>query len=210
MRCPSCGSNTSIGSGSCQICGFVVAALADRLGQDAVSMERVIDAAHCLRLRDRTRLDAALDDFEKRFPQIICCCYFGVLPATVNCAEAAVWMVENGVRPREGKLVGGSAAIVLVVDPSAHCLGVAIGASLAAFLPQSHIERWIGQNQYHFWHGEHVEGLMAILAEIGKTFIGAGEARRRSVTAKPMPRLGLARAKPSPSPKAQPSEVEQL
>jgi uncharacterized membrane protein YgcG len=193
MRCPSCGIVSPIGSENCQSCGFVAASLADRLGQDAVLLDRLIDAAHCLRLRDRTRLEAALDDFERRFPQLVVCAYFGVLPQGVTAAEAAVWLCENGVRQRESGNLGGMNALVLAVDPAAHVLGIAVGAGLAIYLPQAFAEDCLRHEQFQLWHGEYAAGVVSILDRCSKKLMAAAEARRRSVSSSPKPRLGLDR-----------------
>jgi uncharacterized membrane protein YgcG len=182
--------------------------LADRLGQDSVSLERVIDAAHCLRLKDRSRLDTVVDDFERRFPQLVVCVYFGVLPPGVTAGEAAIWLCENGLRQTHSGIRNGSWGLIMVLDPAAHRVGVTVGSSLAAYIPQASLEEWLRQQQYHFWHGEYVDGVEGLLGLVAKRVQAAATCRRREVDAQPKPRLGLQRA--APKPKMRPNTVEEL
>jgi hypothetical protein len=157
-------------------------------------MERVIDAASCLSVRDRAKLDALVDEFERRFPQISVCIYFGVLPAGVCADEASLWMMEQGLRQTPQGLKDGSAALVWVFDPLKQKLSVAVGAKLAAFLQESLLQNQLQQARVHFRHSEYVKGVRQMLHFMSNAFMTAATARRRQVQVGPQPNLGLAEA----------------
>jgi hypothetical protein len=164
--------------------------LAAKLGEEAVSLERIIDAAHCLRVKDRARLEGIVDDWERRFPQLLITVYLGVLPSSVTAGEAASWLLENGLRQSPQGIRNAAWAVVWVIDPAAHTLAISTGRSLAAFLPQAALEEWLRSNRFHFWHGEYVEGVSAMLELMGKVLRSTASPRRRQVTTPPRAHLG--------------------
>jgi uncharacterized membrane protein YgcG len=165
-----------------------------RLGNDAVAMERVIDAASCLSVKDRTKLDATVDDFERRFPQISVCIYFGVLPTGVSADEACVWMTEQGLRQTPQGLRDGSSAIVWVIDPCQHTLSISVGAKLAGFLSEQLLQSQLLQARVHFWHSEYLKGVRQVLQFMSHAFMTAARPRKRQIQVGPQPNLGLAEA----------------
>ena len=79
MRCPHCSHPIAPQKTFCERCGFSDAHLAAYLGTEWVRLERITDAAHCLRLEESRQLEVHLDDFERQFPQSFLALYFGAV-----------------------------------------------------------------------------------------------------------------------------------
>src|SRR6476660_6620455 len=96
MKCPRCQASVHPGQTSCPACGFSATLLHNYLGNQWVRLERITDAAHCLRLEDTRRVEIILDDFERSFPQAFFAVYLGTLPNNLNVAELGFWLLNQG------------------------------------------------------------------------------------------------------------------
>jgi hypothetical protein len=152
-----------------------------QLGTFNVSLERLTDTAHCLRLKDQQRLESILDEFERRLPQCFCSVYFGVLPQGINVAEAGFWLLNHGERSSGGVVRRGIFGIVIVIDPAAHCIGVSLGYALELLIPQRLVEALLQKVSQHLWHGEYAEAVAVVLRDIDSRIRAHGTGQRREI-----------------------------
>lgn len=130
MKCPRCHSEVINTAEQCGSCGFASQVLCQRLGDHWVRLDRLTDPANCLRLHDRRRLEAKLDDFERRFPQIFFAVYFGVLPGGFSVSEVGFWLLNHAAFGTHDISKRNEFGIVLVIDPSATTAAFTLGYSL--------------------------------------------------------------------------------
>jgi uncharacterized membrane protein YgcG len=97
-----------------------------------VRLDRLTDAAHCLSLRDKRKLEAHLDDFERRFPQVFFAVYFGVLPHGLRVAEVGFWLLNHAAFGTHEIAKRNEFGIVLVIDPAAGAAGFSLGYAIEA------------------------------------------------------------------------------
>lgn len=95
-------------------------------------LDRLTDAAHCLRLTDQRRIEARLDDFERRFPQVFFAVYFGVLPQGLSVPEVGFWLLNHAAFGTHEIAKRNEFGIVLVVDPAAGQAGLCVGYAIEA------------------------------------------------------------------------------
>ena len=69
MKCPQCSAPNAPKVTHCASCGFSSERLRRSLGDQWVRLERITDAAHCLRLEDYQRCEVEMDDFERLLPR---------------------------------------------------------------------------------------------------------------------------------------------
>jgi hypothetical protein len=185
MTCPRCGEIQNGAPLRCSACDFALISLDQRLGAHTVALERINDTAHCLRLKDQRRLDALIDDFERRLPQCFCSLYFGVLPSGINVAEAGFWLLNHGLRYVGNEMRPSSFGIVIVIDPAAHCAGVSLGYGLEQLLPQHRVAAALHKNSQHLWHGEYGDAVAGLLHDIERGLRSHGQAERRQISQPP-------------------------
>ncbi|MCB1212049.1 MAG: hypothetical protein KDK97_22190 [Verrucomicrobiales bacterium] len=106
-------------------------------GDQWVRLERLTDAAHCLRLADRHKAEMTLDDLERAFPQVFVAFYFGSLPPVLNPQEVAFWLINNGAFSTPQISKRNEYGVVCVVDPAAGTVGTAIGYALESLLAET-------------------------------------------------------------------------
>lgn len=130
MTCPHCSSLILPQGSCCERCGFSLAALRTTLGDHWVRLDRVTDAGGCLRLEDRQRLERALDDFERQFPQCFFAVYLGAVPSTVNAREVGFWLLNHGAFNTHLISKCNEFGMVLVIDPFLGQVSFTVGYAL--------------------------------------------------------------------------------
>ena len=70
MRCPRCSKSVTHRSDDCHSCGYSLTDAQAVFGTAMVEMDRLHDAAHCLRKDERDELLALMDRLKDRFPQL--------------------------------------------------------------------------------------------------------------------------------------------
>jgi len=130
MKCPRCQASVRAEQTSCSACGFSATLLHNYLGNQWVRLERITDAAHCLRLEDTRRLEIILDDFERTYPQAFFAVYLGTLPTNLNVAELGFWLLNQGAFNTHSVSRRNDFGIVVVVDPSAKTACITLGYAI--------------------------------------------------------------------------------
>ena len=199
MSCPRCGIASSPAIASCASCGFSLTGIDERLGSHAVVINRLVDTQHLLRLRDSARLEAQLDEFERRFPQAFCTVFLGVLPGGVSAGEGGFWLLNRGVRTCQGVVRPNSHGIAIVIDPSTHEASLSLGYALEVIITGEQAGDLLRRISPALWHGDHARAISKLVAGLDALLRKQGRAATRpSLTGvkKPKSLFGFERAVP--------------
>jgi uncharacterized membrane protein YgcG len=153
MKCPRCPASVHPEQTSCSACGFSAILLHSYLGNQWVRLERITDAAHCLRLEDTRRAEIILDDFERNFPQAFFAVYLGTLPGNLSVAELGFWLLNQGAFNTHSVSRRNDFGIVLVVDPSAHTACITLGYAIERCFSSKSITRMMQTIGNHLRQG---------------------------------------------------------
>lgn len=203
MSCPRCGAPCPPADAACAACGFHLGEVDQRLGDHAVVVNRLVDTQHLLSLRDSTRLEAQLDEFERRFPQAFCTLFLGVLPGGVSVGEGCFWLLNHGVRTCHGEVRSSQYGIAVVIDPSTHGAGLAVGYALEGILSNARAGELLHRVSPALWHGDYANAIARLVKGVDKVLRRHGFARRRpppSGARKPRRLFGFERVAATPSP----------
>lgn len=189
MTCPRCGMASALASPSCSSCGFSLAEVERRLGSHTVEINRLVDTQHLLRLRETTRLESLLDEFERRFPQVFFTVFVGVLPGGVTAAEGGFWLLNHGVRTCQGVVRMRENGIALVIDPSTHEASLSFGYGVEACISAEKGRELLRTASAALWHGDHGRAVAIIVKGIDRLLRSQTQPRRRGPpTDAPKPR----------------------
>lgn len=178
MECPRCQSVLPCNaSPSCDRCGFSLSVLCRKLGDQWVRLERLTDAAHCLRMRDSRKIDALLDEFERRFPQVFLAVYFGVLPHGVSVAEAGFWLLNHAAFATHDTSKRNEYGLVLVTDPAVGQSAISMGYTLERFIRRRDLDRMLLRMSTALAHSEYGEAVQIAIRRIDRMLRSAGSAR---------------------------------
>ena len=134
MRCPRCVQEVAADSALCPHCGFGLAALDEVFGEDAVILDRLTDAARCLRLRDREAIEESLDRFEEMFPQLFAAVYLGFLPRMTSIRQFGFWLMNRAAVTSVDYTKPNDHGILLVVDLNSQSASLTLGYRVEPFL----------------------------------------------------------------------------
>src|ERR1700759_906376 len=141
MECPRCSVKVTDAPEVCSHCGFSLTTLTNALGCDLFGIKRLTDEAHCLKLHERREIEALLEDFEQRFPQVFLTLYLGVLPAPFSVRELAFLLLNRGAFATGEHARLNEFALALVIDPVARTTTLMTGYALERWLPQRRLSR---------------------------------------------------------------------
>lgn len=137
-------------------------------GLDLIEIKRLADDAHALRVHEAREVEAALVDFEERFPQLFFSVYLGVLPPPLSVGELGFLLLNRGVFWAEYHPRLNEHAVVLVLDPETRQAGLMVGYALEKVLPIPVQERILRAVRTPLWHAEYARAITAIVGRVAR------------------------------------------
>jgi hypothetical protein len=179
MKCPRCVQVIHRGAVLCPHCGFGIADMDAKHGSDNVALRRLADGAGLMKSRERTKVQAALDDFCRRFPQLFFAVYTGSSQGAGNARQFGFWLLNRAAfedvpvdRPNE-------AGILLVIDPDAKSASVTWGYLLDPFLTEEDSFLCLSRAHAYWLEGHFAEGTVRLISQLGSILAKrAAQARR--------------------------------
>ena len=187
MNCPRCGTDLRPGQTNCPSCRFHLEALTPLLGHQWVRLERLIDAAHCLRLKDSRKLEAVLDEFERRFPQSFVAVYLGVLPHGLNVVELGFWLLNYGAFSTHEMSKRNDFGIIIVIDPATHLVGISLGYAIEQVIPAKELAQILQAMTDRLWHSEYRQAVELAVKRIDKRLRSQGRCMPRTIDSTSLP-----------------------
>ncbi|MDA7921855.1 zinc ribbon domain-containing protein [Verrucomicrobiales bacterium] len=179
MKCPSCQRPVDHEAESCYSCGYSELEASERYGSNLVVLNRVHDAAHCLRKQERDELSETLDRLELKFPQMLFCVYLGNLPSHLCISELGFWLLNHGqvrgaeyVRPNEN-------AILVVVDMVTKQIGISLGYFAETLISEEDAYRALTHSRPHLINSEYGEGIEKVFLRLSKVLQKKGRKLRK-------------------------------
>jgi len=164
---------------SCYSCGYSELEAAAMWGENRVLLNRVHDAAHCLRKQERDDLAQTLDQLELKFPQMLFCAYLGTLPSHLTISELGFWLLNHGqvkgaeyARPNEN-------AILVVMDFNTKQIGVSLGYFAETLIGEEDAYRALLAARPNLVNSEFGEALERIFLRLGKILDRKGRKLRK-------------------------------
>ena len=186
-----------VDSERCFDCGFDSLVSSTRHGGHWVRLDRLTDAAHCLGLREIRKLEALLNDFERRFPQVFLAVYIGVLPQGLRVTEVGFWLLNHAAFGTDDLAKRNEFGIVLVIDPAAGMACFTLGYAIEALTAKLEINDILSRLRPFLLRSHYCDAVLKAIGDLDRQLRSIGQPRRRdhvhsSAFAVP-PDLGLAR-----------------
>mgnify|MGYP001797785980 FL=1 len=155
MKCPRCQKPIDHEARVCYSCEYSAEIAAARHGRNRVLLNRVHDAAACLRKEEKDELEETLDQLEVNFPQILFSAYLGNLPDDLSMSELGFWLLNHGqvkgaeiARPNEN-------AVLLILDMATRQIGVSFGYFTESLITEEEAYRALYQGRPHLFNAEY-------------------------------------------------------
>lgn len=179
MKCPKCQRPVDHEAESCYSCGYSEEEAAATCGGNVVLLNRIHDAAHCLRKQERDDLALTLDQLELKFPQMLFCVYLGTLPSHLSISELGFWLLNHGqvkgaeyARPNEN-------AILVLIDMNTKQIGISLGYFAETLISEEEAYRALMMARPNLVNSEYGEGIERVFLRLGKTLDRKGRQLRK-------------------------------
>ncbi len=166
MKCPRCVQVIHRGACECPHCGFGIGGLDGRFGEEEVSLRRLADQAGLMRRGERRKVEAAMDRFCGRFPQLFFAVYTGSPGQRGDLRQFGFWLLNRAAfedvpldRPNE-------AGILLTIDPESKAAGFTWGYLLDAFLSEDDTFFCLSRAHAYWLEGRYAEGVLRVLKQL--------------------------------------------
>tara|TARA_R110002096_G_scaffold283411_3_gene477496 strand:- start:1889 stop:2536 length:648 start_codon:yes stop_codon:yes gene_type:complete len=164
---------------SCYSCGYSELEAASKFGSNQVILSRVHDAAHCLRKQEKDILNAALDQLEVKFPQMLFCAYLGTLPEGLSMSELGFWLLNHGqvkgaeyARPNEN-------GILVIVDMNTKQIGISMGYFAESIITEEEAYRALLRARPNLLNAEYGEAIENIFRRLARVLTKNGRKLRK-------------------------------
>jgi hypothetical protein len=158
----------------CYSCGYSEHDASLQYGGNYVGLQRIHDAAHCLRKQDRDDLAKVLDQLEIKFPQMMFCAYLGQLPENLSIAELGFWLLNHG------EVAGGEASrpnengVLLVMDLASRQIGLSLGYFAEALISEQDAYRALCHARPDLLEGDYGAALAKVFGQLGRVLLKQG------------------------------------
>ncbi|MFT4177259.1 MAG: hypothetical protein QM627_11460 [Luteolibacter sp.] len=166
MKCSRCVQRIHRGAALCPHCGYSLAQADERFGNEEVRLKRLTDTAGLMRKRERAKVEAVLQGFDARFPQLFIAVYTGVLGEVSNLRQFGFWLLNRAAFEDVAVEKPNEAGILLTLDPESKGAGMVFGYLLDPFLEESDTFECLSRAHAYWLEGRYAEGIVRLVAHL--------------------------------------------
>lgn len=135
-------------------------------GSDDVLLERVTDAAGVLSEGDIERIELALLQFERRFPQLFAAVYCGALPQQTSLRQFGFWLLNRAAVCDLDVSRANDHGAVFVLDTHGRSAALVPGYFLECYLDERDARAVLEAGRREFHRGQWAAGICRALREL--------------------------------------------
>jgi hypothetical protein len=166
MKCPRCVQRIHRAAASCPHCGFSLADADLRFGSEDVRIRCLTDSAGILRRGDRQRVEVAMEQITRRFPQLFVAIYTGSLGEVANIRQFGFWLLNRSAFEDVPVQKPNEAGILLTIDPESKAAGMVFGYLLDPFLEESDTFECLSRAHAYWLEGRYADGILKLLTHL--------------------------------------------
>ena len=171
MRCPSCQRPVDHEANTCYSCGYSSVIAMKQFGGNQVVMQKVHDAADCLRVSDSRDIRRYIEHLESRFTQLLFVIYLGELNESIPISELGFWLLNQAKIEGAGNSRPNDNGILLILDVEKKQVGVSLGYLTETLLSEEDCLRALMVSRSFFINGEFGDGVIAFLKKVEKLLL---------------------------------------
>ncbi|MFT3991247.1 MAG: TPM domain-containing protein [Luteolibacter sp.] len=166
MKCPRCVQRIHRAASACPHCGYTLGQADERFGHEEVRLKRLTDTAGLLRKGERVKVEAALQRFDAKFPQLFVAVYTGVLGEVANLRQFGFWLLNRTAFEDVAVEKPNEAGILLTLDPESKGAGIVFGYLLDPFLEESDTFECLSRAHAYWLEGKYAEGIIRAVEQL--------------------------------------------
>ena len=193
MKCPGCVQKIHRAAAACPHCGFALGEADGQFGGRELRLRCLADTAGVLRRGERERVEAAMEEFGRRFPQLFVAIYTGAFREVAHLRRFGFWLLNRAHFEDLPEATTNAAGVLLTIDPETKAAGLTCGYLLEPFLEEADTFDCLSRAHSHWLEGRYADGMLKALDQLGRIL------RKRSSQAKRHPqRFARKVAPPAP------------
>ena len=180
IKCPGCVQTIHRAADACPHCGFALADAEEWFGGRELNLRCLADMAGLLRHDERERVETALEEFRRSFPQLFVAIYTGAFGEVAALRPFGFWLLN---RAHFEDLPPGtirSAGILLTIDPESKTAGMTFGYLLDPYLEEADTFDCLARAHSHWLEGRFADGMLKALAQLGRVLRKRSHQARRN------------------------------
>ncbi|MES2659181.1 MAG: hypothetical protein V4689_11235 [Verrucomicrobiota bacterium] len=179
MKCPRCVQRIHRAAASCPHCGFTLADADACFGGEEVRIRCLTDCAGILRRGDRPRVEAAMEQITRRFPQVFVAIYTGSLGEVSNIRQFGFWLLNRSAFEDVPVEKPNEAGILITIDPESKAAGMVFGYLLDPFLDESDTFDCLSRAHAYWLEERYADGLLRVLSHLDSILAKRSRQARR-------------------------------
>ena len=168
MKCPRCVREIPYAVPACDECGFSLDDQDCQFGPDAVALARVTNAQEVLSEEEVRKLEFALNQFEKNFPQLFLGVYLAALPAISSVRQFAFWLLNRAAIPSLDITRPNENGCLLVVDLTSGQVVMVVGYLLECYFKEAELDEILAHGRAAMDRGHLARGLDQVIRKFSK------------------------------------------
>jgi hypothetical protein len=166
MRCPRCVQRIHRAAGGCPHCGFTLADADKVFGAEDLHLRTLSDSAGLMRRDEQGRLQAVMQRFNRRFPQLFVAVHTRSFGGLANLRQFGFWFLNRTKFEDSPSDLGNRSAILLVMDADSKSAGISFGYALDAFLDEEDTFQCLARAHAYWLEGRHADGLVKAIEQL--------------------------------------------
>lgn len=139
-----------------------------QFGEDEVHLRSLTDAAGLFRRGERGKVEAAMADIGRKFPQVFVAVYTGPLGEISNIRQFGFWLLNRAAFEDVPVTKPNEAGILFTIDPESKAAAVAFGYLLDPFLEEADTFECLSRAHSYWLDGRYADGLVRAIGHLGK------------------------------------------
>jgi hypothetical protein len=133
---------------------------------EEVSLRCLTDSAGILTRGDRERVEAAMEQVSRRFPQIFMAVYTGALGEVANIRQFGFWLLNRSAFEDLPPDKPNEAGILLTIDPQSKAAGMVFGYLLDPFLEETDTFECLSRAHAYWLEERYADGVIKALIHL--------------------------------------------
>ncbi|MGC4017599.1 MAG: hypothetical protein QM755_24250 [Luteolibacter sp.] len=166
MKCPRCVQRIHRAAAGCPHCGFTLDDADAIFGADEVRLRSLTDAAGLMRRDEQRRVELAMIEFNRRFPQLFIAVHTGAFSGVANLRQFGFWLLNRGAfedvevdRPNE-------AGVLIAIDAESKAAGITFGYLLDPFLDEEDTFLCLSRAHSYWLEGRFADGMVKAIEQL--------------------------------------------
>lgn len=129
-------------------------------------MRCLTDQAGIFRRGDRGRVEAAMEAFSRRFPQLFVAVFSGTLGEVSQLRQFGLWLLNRAAFEDLPADKPNEAGILLTIDPDSKAAGIVFGYLLDPYLDEADTFECLSRAHAHWLEQQYTEGVIRVLGHL--------------------------------------------